>query len=161
MSRKKEVNKELTLNTPVKDLEKKLLQENNIDNMKNIVELFNLNIKKKDIIRVNRLNDLQDKITNQIEERLDKHADEFSNGDLINYFKTLQDTINKADVSTDNIKAPTIQINQQINVNNSELDIESKRKVADAVTAILKKLDNKQSIAEEVIDAEFVHEEEA
>lgn len=135
---------ELSLQTPIEDLEKRLLSENDTNEIKNIVELFNLNIQKKNIIRVNKLNNLQDKVYNQIEKRLEKYPDNFSNKDLLDYFKTIQDTVDKTDISTENIKAPTIQINQQnnINLNGDQLNAESKRKVAETVRAILNKYQN-------------------
>lgn len=146
---------ELSLTTPVTDLEQRLLEEDNVDNMKNIVELFNLNIQKKNIIRINKLNTLQDKVYNQIEQRIEKHPDNFSNKDLLDYFKTIQDTISKSDVSTENIKQPTIQINQQNNINiQDRLSSESKRKVRDAVKSIIDKY-KELNIEEENISDDY------
>ena len=60
-----------TLDTPVDELEQKLVDETDIDELKNIINLFNLNIKKKDILRTSKLSDLQDKETEQIEKRIE------------------------------------------------------------------------------------------
>ena len=72
-----------TLDTPVDELEQKLVDETDIDELKNIINLFNLNIKKKDILRTSKLSDLQDKVTEQIGQRLEYNAAAFSNKDLI------------------------------------------------------------------------------
>ena len=40
----------ITLDTPIEELEEKLLKEKDVDNVKNIIDLFNLNIKKKNVI---------------------------------------------------------------------------------------------------------------
>lgn len=129
-----------SLDMPIEELEQKLLTENNIDELNNIINIFNLHIKRKDIARTSKLNDLQDKITSQIADRLDRNAGEFSNKDLLDYFKVMQDTINKADNSLDTINTPAIQINQQqINVGTDvpKLNGESRAKVKDFVAKIL------------------------
>lgn len=134
----------LSISTPQSTLEQLLLSEDNVDELKNIIELFNLNIKKKDILRANKLSDVQDKISDQIATRIDKRANEFSNTDLLNYLKIVQDILDKSDNSLDSIRTPNIQINQQNNVKvdigrDLELNKESRDKVVDAVQAILKK----------------------
>lgn len=153
-----------TLETPVDELEQRLIQETDIDELKNVINLFNLNIKKKDIIRTNKLSDLQDLVTSQIGERLEKNAGAFSNKDLIDYFKVLQDSINKADNSLDTVDTPAIQLNQQINLNVSkeeELDRESRARIADAVNSILVKMQNQpKEVEEEIVDAEYQELEE-
>lgn len=152
-----------TLEIPVDELEQRLIQETDIDELKNVINLFNLNIKKKDIIRTSKLSDLQDLVTNQIGERLEKNAGAFSNKDLIDYFKVLQDSINKADNSLDTVDTPAIQLNQQINLNVSkeeELDRESRARIADAVNSILLKMQNQTEPDEEIVDAEYQELEE-
>ena len=153
-----------TLETPVDELEQRLIQETDIDELKNVINLFNLNIKKKDIIRTNKLSDLQDLVTSQIGERLEKNAGAFSNKDLIDYFKVLQDSINKADNSLDTVDTPAIQLNQQINLNVSkeeELDRESRARIADAVNSILVKMQNQPKEVEgEIVNAEYQELEE-
>ena len=100
-------------------------------------------MKKKDVVRANALSELQDKISKQIEQRIDNKADEFSNKDLLDYFKTVQEFINKSATNTDTVKVPTIQINQQNNVAlPNALNKDSRDKVLDAVQAILKNYDN-------------------
>lgn len=132
-----EENKLLTLDTPVEELEERLLKEHDADEVKNIIELFNLNIKKKNVIRTEKLSQLQDLISNQMRERVEKNADAFSNKDLLEYFKTIQETVSKADMSPD-VKIP-IQINQQITIesDSDKLDRASKERVVAAIQAIL------------------------
>ena len=132
-------NKELSLDTPQEELEKQLLSENDLDRLNQVINLFNLNIKRKDMVRTSKLNDLQDKITDQMSDRLSNRAGEFSNKDLLEYYKVIQDTISKADNSLDEIDTPAIQINQQqININTeTELSRESKERVKDVINQIL------------------------
>ena len=131
--------KPVSLNTPLEELKQKLLTENDLDKLDDIINIFNLNIKRKDIVRTSKLNDLQDKIADQMALRLTEKANEFSNKDLLDYFKVLQDTINKSDNSLESIDTPAIQINQQqINIGEeSELNRESREKVKNAVANFL------------------------
>lgn len=139
------------------DLENQLIQETNLENIKNIINLFNLNIKKKDIVRVSKLNDLQDKITNQIDKRLTNKCDEFSNSDLINYFKVIQETINKSDTTLDKVDTPSIQIIQnQLNVSAPEdFDKESRQRISDAVQKFLNNYSNEDTVDNNVVDADY------
>lgn len=147
--------KKLSLVTPINELENRILEETDLDKLDDLVDLFNINLKKKDIIRAGRLNDLQDKITDQINSRIDKNSDQFSNKDLLDYFKTIQDTISKSSVDISDLNIPTIQINQVNIENETRLSSESRRKVLDAVNAILYKTsDISNDIEFEVMEEE-------
>lgn len=153
----------VTLNSSPEELEQKLIQETDIDELKNVINLFNLNIKKKDILRTNKLSNLQDLVTDQMGERLEKNAGAFSNKDLIDYFKIIQESINKADNSLNGVDTPAIQLNQQFNLNvdnkKDELDKDSRDRVADAVNAILAKM--KQPQQEKIVEVEYKELEES
>lgn len=127
------------LKVPEKELADKLLQSTNPDDIKDIINVFNLNIQKKNIIRTSHLNELQDRVYEQMEKRLEKYPDNFSNKDLLDYYKTIQDSLSKADTNAESITKPIIQINQQnnINVTNNELSSESKRKIADVISRVV------------------------
>ena len=144
---------ELSLSTSQAELEQMLVNGNDIEELKDIINIFNLNLKKKDILRSSKLSDIQDKISEQIATRIDKRANEFSNADLLNYFKVVQDIINRSDNSLDEVKVPNIQINQQNNVSidvdsAKKLNKESRDKVVDAVQSILAKYGNTNSLSE-------------
>jgi len=132
-----EEKKELTLSSSTEELEQRIMETDDPEELQKIINLFNINIKKKDIIRAGKLNKLQDKTLAQITERIEKNPDLFSNRDLLDYYKVIQDTLTRADISTDNM--PKIQFNQQIiNVNQEDsLSRESKEKVMDLIKAIM------------------------
>ena len=69
---------ELSLTTSLSDLEQKLIAEQDTQELQQIVDLFNLNIRKKDILRARKLSNLQDKISDQMQARVEEHADEFT-----------------------------------------------------------------------------------
>ena len=123
-------------------LEKQLIKEDNIEDINKIVELFNLNLQKKNIIRSAKLSEVQDKVVDQIIQRIDLEPEEFSNQDLIQYHKIIQDTLNKTDTTMDNVKVPNIQINQQINVDKAVFDSDSRKRILAAVNDILQNENN-------------------
>lgn len=130
-------------------IEEKILQEKNLDELQELVDLFNLNLKKKDIVRSAKLSEIQDKIVEQMSKRIEQRPDEFSNNDLLNYHKTVQDTLIKTDSTLDDIKVPTIQINQQFNVNNADsdqFDSDSRKRILATVNEILEEMKNKENI---------------
>lgn len=153
----------VSLATPQDRLEEKLLTETNIDDLQDIINIFNLNMQKKNILRSSKLSDLQDKVYNQMSERLENKADEFSNKDLLDYFRTIQETISKSDNTLDKINIPAIQIQQNqlnVNVSSEELNRESRAKVLDVIQSILNSEDIIEADFMEIIDNESNPEEE-
>lgn len=144
-----EVQKPVNLETPMDELTDRILNETDIEQLDKIKSIFDLNIKKKEILRVNKLNELQDLTVEEMSNRLQKRSGEFSNQDLLGYFKTIQETISKSDTSLDSVDTAAIKVIQnQLNINvNSEpeLNRESKERVLEAIRAIL----NKPTISEE------------
>lgn len=144
---------QITLATPVEELTEEILKASDMSSLNDIVDIFNVNLKKKDIIRAQKLSEVQDKVVQQMYDRMDQRADEFSNADLIQMHKAVQDTINKTDSTLDNVKAPTIQINQQINVA-PEFNRDSRMKILDVVNQILNTADG-DSEEEVITDVQF------
>ena len=106
-------------------------------------------------------NSLLDKVNAQIEERLNKRADQFSNKDLLDYMDKMSSAIEKAQKQIKDVDTvPAIQINQQnINIGNNDnnainLSRESRQNVMDVVTTILKKMESQNNL--EIIEEEPV-----
>lgn len=142
----------IKLTTDSKDIEKYILEEENLDDLNDIVKLFNISLKKKDLIRNSKLSEAQDKIVEQITARVSERPDNFSNEDLLKYYKTIQDTLTKMDGSLDDVKVPTIQLNQQINIAQDEFDRESRKKIIDTVNQILNVAKESSQEIKDVID---------
>lgn len=122
------------------DLEQKLLTSENSSEIQSIIDIFNTNIKKKDVLRAARISDLQDKITNEIDDRISRKGGEFSNKDLIDYYKTLQSSLDNTVYGGKDLSIPAIQINSNtINVDNSSkfLNRESRQRIFDAIRGLL------------------------
>lgn len=148
------VKKDNDIDESLLDIQNSLLLEQNSEEIKHIVDMFNLNIQKKNILRLSKLNQIQDLITDEIEERVKNKSGEFNNQDLLNYFKTVQYTIDKSDSVEDIKNIPAISVtNNQLNINleKQNLDKDSRERVLDAVKSILNKsinLDDKNNKGE-------------
>jgi hypothetical protein len=140
----------LPLDLQTAEVAQKILDEQDIDKVKDLTHLFNLNQSKKNVLRVMRLNGLLDKVSDQIIERFEKRPGEFSNSDLLQYMQVVQASIDRANKSVNLVEeAPIISLNQQninVNINKAdELDRESKSRVIDAVTALLSQINKEQT----------------
>lgn len=139
------------------DLENQLLSSEDAQETQKIINYFNANIKKKDILRALKVSDLQDKITNEIDKRISNRSGEFNNKDLLDYYKVLQSTIDSAAYGNKDLSVPTIQINSNIvNVDkyDVELNRESRRKIFDAVKALISNTNSDIEISEKDIEVD-------
>lgn len=131
------------------DLAQQIIAEKDISKLKDLTYLFNLNQTKKNVLRVLKLNQLLDKVSDQMLDRFSKREHDFSNSDLLNYMTITQNAIDRANKSLNLVdEAPAIQINTQVNINQVEdtLDRESRNKIAEAIKAIMNRVnasDNK------------------
>lgn len=142
----------INITSDINEIEKHILEEENIDNLNDIIKLFNISLKKKDLLRSSKLSEAQDKVVNQIISRVTERPDNFSNDDLIKYYKTIQDSLIKTDTSLENINIPTIQLNQQINIAQDGFDRESRKKIIDTVNQILNVAKESSQEIKDVID---------
>ena len=143
------MDKDLSLITPMDELEQKILSSDNADELSNVIDIFNLNLKKRNIVRNKKLNDIQDKVVERMLDKIENEPWEFSNEDLIKFHKVIQDTLTKTETTLDKEIIPTIQVNQQINVASPEFSRESRAKILSAVHEILK-----NNVIEEIEEVE-------
>ena len=132
------------------DVITKLVESQDIEEIKRLTQLFNVNQMKKDAIRVIKLNDILDKLDDQVSERVEKYPDQFSNIDLLKYVDTIQQTINKSNQTITSInQTPLIQLNQQNNivqVSDDALTRESREKIVNIVKQFLENSQNSPEI---------------
>lgn len=136
-----------------------LISEQDPEKTKRLVNLFNLTLVKKNAVRLNTVNDLIDAVLDKIGQRLEIRPDEFSNKDLIDYMNALYNAAEKSGkIISGADEIPAIQFNQQNNVIVSPVEAlsrESRMKIADAVSAILKQYkNNPEGDLVEVVDSE-------
>ena len=141
----------IPLETDNQKLAQQIIEEKDIDKAQELVKLFNLNQCKKNALRLIKLNNLYDKVSDQMIERFEKRPGEFTNTDLLNYLNTTQNAIDKASKALNLIdETPAITLNQvNIGVSENTLDSESRTKVLNAVNSILQKIKQKEEQPQE------------
>lgn len=159
----------LNLNTEAKALLDQIITETDEQKTSNLMQLFNANQNKKTMVRVDKLSNLLDTITDQAVARFTSRPDEISNKELFDGLKIVQDLIERGQkqVSGTN-ETPLIQVNQQtneVNIGNtaSTLNRDSRERVKSAVLDLLNSITTpKPPIVDsaEVIDAEFTEDAE-
>ena len=131
----------IPLDDKTSDIANKIVEEDNLEETKKLINLFNLHQAKKNALRVLKFNSLLDKVSDQMLARFEKCPGEFSNSDLINYLTVTQNAIDRANKSIALVdETPMIQFNQ-VNITNPEqsLSRESKENIIKAVQALLNK----------------------
>lgn len=124
----------------VKEIALKIQEEPDASKSKELIDLFNWNLSKKQISRVAKLDELFDDVTDQMILRFKNKPDQFSNDDLLNYMKTVQGAMENTSKHIDDLpEAPKIiQNNTQININGVEqFDRDSRARILAAVQATL------------------------
>lgn len=131
----------------------KILVEEDQNELDKLTQLFNMNQKKREIARVNSLSNLLETIDGKVRDRVEKYADVMEDKDLISYWKITQDNVYNRSDEDNQLPKITINNTQNINVNSSGLNRESREKVLDIVNQILKESQ------EDVIDVEVKKED--
>ena len=135
----------INLNEEAKALIEQIIEEKDEYKSKELIQLFNANQNKKTMLRVNKLSDLLDTITDQALARFTSRPDEISNKELFDGLKVVQDLIERGQKQTsasNSGEIPLIQFNQQTNEVNiggasSELNRDSRERVKSAVLNLL------------------------
>ena len=164
---------DLTINPPKslseesKALIEQIIAETDEQKTRDLTCLFNANQNKKTMVRVNKLNDLLDTITDQALTRFTARPDEISNKELFDGLKIVQDLIERGQKQVSGVgETPLIQVNQQNNEVNiggptGNLSRESREKVKNAVLGLLGSLDLKQPrpmTEEPIIEVDVIEE---
>ena len=123
-----------------------------------IKNIKNANQNKKTMIRVNKLSDLLDSITDQALTRFTERPNEISNKELFDGLKIVQDLIERGQKQVSGAgETPLIQFNQQnneVNVgsNIGNLSRDSRERVKSAITSLLSSITTATSEALPTID---------
>ena len=136
------------LNEEAKALIEQIIAEKDEHKSRDLTQLFNANQNKKTMIRVNKLSDLLDTITDQALVRFTSRPDEISNKELLDSLKVVQDLIERGQKQVSGAgETPLIQVNQQTNEVNiggtaSNLNRDSRERVKAAVIGLLNSINN-------------------
>lgn len=147
------------LNKDTEKLVQEVVSATDMGQLKDLTNLFNINIAKKSAIRIMKLSSLLENVEDEVINRIEREPDAIKDKDLIGYMNALQGAIEKSTKLMNGVDttAPVINIKQDdnsvnISVNSQEpLSRDSKQTVIDTVKAIL----NLSSLQEEdVIEVE-------
>lgn len=125
-----------------------LIQADDMEQIKDLTHLFNAHQAKRNALRINALNDVQDALVQQMADRLKRTPDNFNNADIATWMKTVQqviDTSQKSVEQVDAIPAITYQQTNNTQVNVSVVDSlsrESRTRITDAIQKILQAAQN-------------------
>ena len=131
---------------------------NDESNFDDLVKLFNANQLKKTMQRILKSNELLDKVTQEALQRFNENPNDFTTQDLLNYMRTVQDSINVSQktlaAQQEQTKVPLIQINQQtINNTESQISKESQEKIVAVVEDLIKMMNAAEE--DKIIDGEI------
>ena len=144
------------LDGKMNSITKDIINEDNPEALKELINLFNLQEVKKNTIRANKFNKLLDGISDELLIRFDKYHNQFSNDDIFKYMQTVQqalDKTKKVESVLDN--APKITFNQQINIQNTEPELsrEERENILNALKSIQQMNNSQDEIKiEETLD---------
>ena len=123
------------------ELADKIAKSNEMGEVKDLTQLFNLNQAKRNVYRLLKLNGLLDKIDDAIVERINKNPNLFNNSDLINYLNAVQNSIEKSTKLVGGVEtAPLIQINNtenNVNIATEQLTSEERQRILAALSGIM------------------------
>lgn len=151
----------MDLNAESLALINQIIAETDDQKARDLTYLFNANQNKKTMVRVNKLSDLLDTITDQALVRFTSRPDEISNKELFDGLKIVQDLIERGQKQVSGAgETPLIQVNQQNNEVTiggapSNLSRDSRERVKSAVMGLLNSL-TAATPEQTPVDAEIV-----
>lgn len=150
----------LSLSEESKALIEQIITETDEQKAKDLTYLFNANQSKKTLVRVNKLSDLLDTITDQALARFTNRPDEISNKELFDGLKVVQDLIERGQKQASGVtEVPLIQVNNQTNEvnigNGTTLSRDSRERVKAAVLGLLNNLTTTQEPVEPIVVEDF------
>lgn len=136
--------------------------------LKDLTNLFNLAMVKKEIARTSKQSELLDLVISQVADRLQKRPDELSNKELTDFMSAFQDSLDRSknsasEIDSSRITAVDKHSEVNINIGGEKLDRDSRERVMDAVKSILSGIGEAQtadSRTQDVVDAECVDKAE-
>lgn len=138
------------LDKKTSDLAVSIMNSEDVDEIQDLTNLFNLNNQKRNVVRVMKMSNLLDTVTDKVIQRFENTPDNFTNEDLLKYMQVTENAIDRANKNLNMVETtPAIQLqqNNQVNINVcTELDRESRQRVTEAVQAMMYKLKEEDNV---------------
>lgn len=161
-----ETNLEHQVDDKAAELSREIAKVENKSELDVLYDAFKINDTKKNVFRINKLNNLLDRITDEATARFEQRPGEMSNKEVIDYMNAVSNQIDRSKSTLNQIKDINLtQINNTVNVNidsNKEntLSRESRERVIDFIKDILKTSENNGNSVNEdhIVETEEVKE---
>lgn len=132
-----------SVSTELSSLSKEIIESNDADTIRKAAKLFQVATAKKELLRILKLSDINDKVEDIISERIEKTNYTLHMSDLIDLSKALQMSIDRSNkmiglVSTASEETAQTVINVTMG---DKLDMKSRERIKDTVLEIIKTLD--------------------
>ena len=165
---KEERNLEHQVDDKATELSKEIAKVDTKSDLDALYDAFKINDTKKNVFRINKLNNLLDKITEEATARFEQRPGEMSNKEVIDYMNAVSNQIDRSKNTLNQIKDVNLtQVNNTVNVNidnkETSLSRESRERVIDFIKDILKNSQEDVTVSKDtdnVIDADIVTEGE-
>lgn len=150
----------IPLDVAEKEIIAKIIEAPTRSELQQQFDAFNINQSKKNALRIVKLNSLLGKVEDQAIARFEKRPDQISNKELLEYINVISGQIDRAQKNVDTLSAaPMISVAAQktdvtINVGN-DLSRDSKERVMDAISALLKQVKAATDAQNDQIEVEF------
>ncbi len=136
-----------------------LMETEDPQKMKDLINLFNIQAKKKNIHRAVKVNDMLDIIVNTLYSRISSNPTQFQNFELVSYLEKLDayfEKVTAKDANPNDNSLINLTQNNQINIiNDTGLDIQARKNVTETVRKIL---ENLQKETPNIIEEDEVNE---
>lgn len=125
-----------------KELSKAIAKAEDSETIDPLYDKFKLNDTKKNVFRINKLNSLMDKLTDEASERISQRPGEMSNKEIIDYLNAVQTQIDRSKGVIDDAKDIQLtQVNNTVNVNiegnASTLSRDSRQRIMDFLSDMI------------------------
>lgn len=156
---------ESKLKSETDEVIKNIVDTQDPSTLKDLTNLFNMCMTKKNILRAETLNDLVDHSTQEMLVRIKHHPGEFSHADLISYVNVAQASLDRITKSSEAVENAAIVFNQnntQINVQtDTGISEETRQNVVDAMSKLLLRLHKEELNASMEISEESPAQEDS
>lgn len=151
----------LSLLDKEQQLVNEIIETDDMEQLKQLTNLFNVAQLKKNVIRILGLSSLSGAVEEEFKKRIEQRPNEFTTKELLDSIQILQNQLDKANQHVNTVdEKPLIQINQPtVTINNdNSTDAIGRNKIVSAVNALLT-LMQQESVAEENDDNVVIVEE--
>ena len=136
----------LTVMSTKDEIVARIEQTDDIDELRDLANLFGISLTKKEISRASLQSDLMDLLLQNAGDRIREQSDYLSNEEIMDFYKMFQSNIDRSrkalnsdmDTATNRYSSTHNEINITVNNNDGGMTRESRERIIDVVNMLLK-----------------------